>query len=157
MNRILLATDGSPSSRQATAGALALATATGWQLEVITVWQLPTTMFADLPQQAWDGLAETAEEHARNLVDEVIATANTQGVAATGTTVRGDPVTEICAAAEGAGLLVVGAHGWGAVKRLVFGSVSSSVLHEAPCPVLVVREDVPVPAAAVRVAEGAEA
>jgi nucleotide-binding universal stress UspA family protein len=34
-------------------------------------------------------------------------------------------------------MIVVGAHGWGAVKRLVFGSVSLGVLHEAPCPVLV--------------------
>ena len=42
------------------------------------------------------------------------------------------------------GVMVAGAHGWGPVKRLVSGSVSSSLLHEAPCPVIVVREDVPV-------------
>ena len=35
--------------------------------------------------------------------------------------------------------LVIGSHGWGAVKRAVFGSVSTGVLHHAACPVLVVR------------------
>jgi hypothetical protein len=34
----------------------------------------------------------------------------------------------------------MGAHGWGAMQRLVFGSVSTSVLHHAPCPVLIVRD-----------------
>jgi nucleotide-binding universal stress UspA family protein len=37
--------------------------------------------------------------------------------------------------------LILGSHGWGAVKRAVFGSVSTGVLHHARCPVLVVRTD----------------
>ena len=39
-------------------------------------------------------------------------------------------------------LLVVGSHGWGAMKRTLFGSVSAGVLHRAACPVLVVPWDV---------------
>jgi Universal stress protein family len=35
---------------------------------------------------------------------------------------------------------VIGAHGWGRLKRLFLGSVSSGVLQNAPCPVLVVRD-----------------
>jgi nucleotide-binding universal stress UspA family protein len=38
-------------------------------------------------------------------------------------------------------MIVIGAHGWGAVRRLMHGSVSSAVMHDAPCPVLVVRSD----------------
>jgi hypothetical protein len=34
---------------------------------------------------------------------------------------------------------VIGAHGWGAIRRLAFGSVSLAVLTNAPCPVLVAR------------------
>jgi hypothetical protein len=34
---------------------------------------------------------------------------------------------------------VVGSHGWGPLKRALFGSVSTGVLHHAKRPVLVVR------------------
>jgi nucleotide-binding universal stress UspA family protein len=53
---------------------------------------------------------------------------------------RGFPVEEICIEAEklGARFLVLGSHGWGALKRAIFGSVSTGVLHHAGCPVLVV-------------------
>ena len=36
-------------------------------------------------------------------------------------------------------MIVIGAHGWGPVRRVLHGSVSGAVLHEAHCPVLVVR------------------
>jgi nucleotide-binding universal stress UspA family protein len=52
---------------------------------------------------------------------------------------RGDPVERLLAAAEmGVDLLVLGSRGFGPVMRLLIGSVSSRVIREAPCPVLVV-------------------
>lgn len=42
------------------------------------------------------------------------------------------------AAAEEAGLIVMGTHGHGAVKRLLLGGVASGVARAAPCPVLLV-------------------
>lgn len=39
----------------------------------------------------------------------------------------------------GADLVVVGPHDGRAVSRLVLGSTSTGVLHQAPCDVLVVR------------------
>jgi hypothetical protein len=35
-------------------------------------------------------------------------------------------------------MIVVGAHGWGPLRRVVHGSVSTAVVHQARCPVLVV-------------------
>jgi len=52
---------------------------------------------------------------------------------------RGDPVGKLLEAAEtGVDLLVLGSRGFGPVMRLLVGSVSSRVIRQAPCPVLVV-------------------
>jgi nucleotide-binding universal stress UspA family protein len=52
---------------------------------------------------------------------------------------RGDPAEKLLEAAEmGVDLLVLGSRGFGPVMRLLVGSVSSRVIREAPCPVLVV-------------------
>jgi nucleotide-binding universal stress UspA family protein len=53
----------------------------------------------------------------------------------------GRPATEIISAANepGVDLVVVGARGLGRLERLILGSVSERVLHQAECPVLVVK------------------
>jgi nucleotide-binding universal stress UspA family protein len=55
----------------------------------------------------------------------------------------GEPGPTICDVATevGADVIVVGTHGHGWIKRVLIGSVSTHVLHHAPCPVLVVRTD----------------
>ncbi len=53
-------------------------------------------------------------------------------------TARGLPELEVARAASRADLLVVGTHQRGPVGRLLFGSVSTSVLEHATCPVAVV-------------------
>jgi nucleotide-binding universal stress UspA family protein len=77
------------------------------------------------------------------LVLETAALAEEAGVETRTAVLRGIPVEEICLAAETykPRFLVIGSHGWGAVRRAVFGSVSTGVLHRAKCPVLVVRAD----------------
>lgn len=56
-------------------------------------------------------------------------------------TLAGSPAQSIVAEAEewGADLIVVGSHGYGFWERMMLGSVSQSVIHHAPCSVLVVR------------------
>ncbi|QLY28559.1 universal stress protein [Nocardia huaxiensis] len=51
------------------------------------------------------------------------------------------PVRALLRHAEQAQLLVVGSHGRGGFAAGVLGSVSTALLHYAPCPVLVVRKD----------------
>ena len=54
---------------------------------------------------------------------------------------RGEPAEVIVEAAKSgaADLVIVGTRGMNAVQRTLLGSVSSKVVHDAPCDVLVVR------------------
>jgi nucleotide-binding universal stress UspA family protein len=141
MQTILLATDGSQSAQRATEIATELAKATGWRLHVVAVWHIPLYDYGYVPLGLSPELIEAAREHAGTVVKAAVEAARKAGVTATSEFRQGDAVDEICAAASesSADLIVVGAHGWGALKRIVLGSVSTAVLHSAPCPVVVVR------------------
>jgi nucleotide-binding universal stress UspA family protein len=146
VNAIILATDGSPSAQKATGNAIELAQATGWPLRVVTVWQTPILVGSyygyAVPAEYARELIDAEREYAARVAADAVEQAQAIGVDAQADIREGEPVEEICRAAKdaGASLVVLGAHGWGALKRLVFGSVSGGVLHDAPCGVLVVRD-----------------
>lgn len=52
---------------------------------------------------------------------------------------QGDPGSVIVEAAKDADLVIVGSRGLNTIQRILVGSVSSKVVHRAPCDVLVVR------------------
>ncbi|WP_447974685.1 universal stress protein [Nitrospira sp. Kam-Ns4a] len=86
-------------------------------------------------------LMEKAVECARHLVDDVADRLTRLGYAASGLLNMGAPAAAIL---QSAGtlkpdLILVGSHGRAGVSRFLLGSVSHTVLHQAPCPVLVVR------------------
>jgi nucleotide-binding universal stress UspA family protein len=138
MNSIILATDGSPSAADATTQAVELARATGAKLFVVSVWHegLTTYSAGGLPESK-----RAAKEQACDAAGAALEVARAAGIEAESFVLEGDAVERICesAADTKASLLVVGSHGFGPVRRLVFGSVSTALLHRAPCPVLVVR------------------
>jgi nucleotide-binding universal stress UspA family protein len=138
MNPIILATDGSPSAADATRQAVELARSTGAKLFVVSVWHAGLTTYspAALPESK-----RSAKEQACEAAQAAIEVARAAGIEAESFVLEGDAVERIreSAADTNAALLVVGSHGFGPVRRLVFGSVSTALLHHAPCPVLVVR------------------
>ena len=141
MKPIMLATDGSPTAEQATATAIDLAKALGTDLVVVTVWEIPYTTVGLAPAPVSGDLAQLGEEDARKVAARAAARAEEAGVETRTVILRGVTVQEVCAAAEtyDPRFLVIGSHGWGLVRRTLFGSVSTGVLHHAHCPVLVVR------------------
>jgi len=139
MRAIMLATDGSPSAAEATKRAVELARETGAKLFVVAVWHAGLTTYSS--GDVMSANKRAAKKHASEAARSALELAEAAGIEAESFVLEGDPVDRICASAADTqtALLVVGSHGFGPVRRLVFGSVSTGLLHHAPCPVLVVR------------------
>jgi nucleotide-binding universal stress UspA family protein len=127
--------DGSPEARAAADLARDLAAAAGARLRVIRVLEPPTpggpgpSYYPD-----WHEHAEARREETQAQLDGLLAEL---GEVATGEVVIGDPVRELAYAGNELDLLVTGSRGYGPVRRVMLGSVSSKLVHQAPCPVLV--------------------
>lgn len=127
-SRITIAVDGSPASKHAAALGLSLASR----------WNAMATVVHVIEQDA-----KLADEPTEGLLRDVLAAIR---LPAAPPRVRyaleiGDPADRICARAreDGAGLVVLGSRGMGAVRGLVLGSVSARVLHAADSSVLVAK------------------
>jgi nucleotide-binding universal stress UspA family protein len=141
---ILLATDGSPSAAEAQKEAFELAERLDAPLVVISVVHpvAPPVGYAAYGYADIVGELTEAERHRMEaLLADVAESAEAEGVRCSTVVAQGFAVEEICrkAGEYDAQLIVVGSHGWGAARRLLSGSVSTGLVHSAPCPVLVVR------------------
>lgn len=143
--KILFASDGGKQSEAAIEAVKKFALGQGDEVKIVSVVDMALPMAIDiyggyLPDTA--ELEKTARENASKVVGE--AAEKVRGF--TGATVStdvlfGSPDSRIVETAEewNADLIVVGSHGYSRWERLLLGSVSDSVVHHAPCSVLVVR------------------
>jgi nucleotide-binding universal stress UspA family protein len=141
--KILLATDGSEEASLAATAAGRLATRTGSELHVLTVGpEYPYYELPDYPAR-FEEVIEAQRRETREVLDEQV-----KKIEESGATVEEahlemgiPPSRAIVDLGEelGAGIIVVGSRGRGPMRRAVMGSVSSSVVHHAHCPVLVMR------------------
>ncbi|WP_338894934.1 universal stress protein [Streptomyces sp. TG1A-60] len=139
---VLMGVDGSPGSRAAAAFACTEAALRGAELVAVHVWGTRgdrSELMPGLPAE---------EEHAARLraEGEQVLTEVLRGLSVPQTgmrvgrrLVRGPVRQSLVEESEGAQLLVVGARGHGGFTGLLLGSVSQAVLHQAHCPVGVVR------------------
>jgi nucleotide-binding universal stress UspA family protein len=116
------------------------AAALGGDLHVVAAWRVidPDLVggFSGHRIPAVEELREWAETRAQEVL-------RTEEAALSGCRARldvrhDDPAHALLDAARHAGLLVVGSRGLGAWDRMLLGSVSTTCLHHAPCPVQVV-------------------
>lgn len=142
MKPIVLATDGSPSAAEATLRAVELARVLEAPLVAVAVEHVA------IPAYGYFGYAEILSEvkkieseHVEKTLAQAKAVAAEAGVECDVVHGTGLVVDAICKVAQerNAQMIVIGAHGWSLLRRAMHGSVSTAVLHEAPCPVLVVR------------------
>ena len=140
MKRILIATDGSPSAREAVE--LGLELATEHDARVYLVHVVPAADVAPWSAFGMSAGAPHVETPAdRGPIDDAIARAEEQGIKVTAEILTGTAVDEIVAYADSrdVDLIVMGSRGHGAVARALLGSVSLGVLRETRRPVLIVR------------------
>lgn len=141
---IVLASDGSPFAQRAAAVAVEMAQKYATSLTVLNVYEplssaYPPGKGEDVVRSADDGLyakqwMEYVAEPIRNLAKEA-------GVYCTFVQVVGKTEETILnfAGKHGVDLIVLGSRGLRGYQRMLLGSVSNRVLHQADCPVLVVR------------------
>ena len=140
MKRILVATDGSPSSTEAVAFGVELATE--HQAELIFVHVVPTL---DVVPATGFGLGAAfphePSEHDHVLLEDAAAVASEHGIRSTTALLRGHTVDEIVAYADShdVDLIVVGSRGRGSIAATLLGSISLGLLGESKRPVLIVK------------------
>jgi nucleotide-binding universal stress UspA family protein len=149
LQTILLATDGSPDASLAARAATALCQQTGARLHVVHVWRLPVLATAgtgpnypDQPDTGHTSDYEAYEQQSEQVLADQLVPLQRAGLhGVVEHLCQGRPAEQIVqlGAAIPADLIVIGSRGLGPVRRLVLGSVSEGVVHEATCPVLVLR------------------
>ena len=142
---ILLATDGSEEAALALETASELSKSTGSEVHLVYVLPTPAQLIGHhlLSGEARESAIAGAERDAETFLKEQAEKVASNGGKLAETHLRmGDPDKEILRTAEaiGAGLIVIGSRGLGAIPRMLVGSVSDSVVRHAHCPVFVVRK-----------------
>lgn len=151
MKRILVALDDTEASRRVAQYVNELFTGDGFEIIGLNVSPAPVPWIPPVgygevyafpaapagvtsPDEVQEAEA-VATEHAAHAVEDAGLEADEKYAAV------GDVVGEVCRAAvdHDVDLIVVGSHDKGAFKRFLVGSVSTTLVHEAPRPVLVVR------------------
>jgi nucleotide-binding universal stress UspA family protein len=143
--KILLATDGSEEARQATQAAAELSKGTGSEVHLTYVVPSPRELRGHhtYSRDVMRSVLEQAEREARSFLEAQAKQVGESGGKVAETHLKaGEPDKEIVKLSEelGAGTIVIGSRGLGAVSRALMGGVSESVVRHAHCPVFVVRK-----------------
>ena len=148
--KILVATDGSDHAIDAAAKGLAIL-GESESVTLLCVVHTPSVVSSGMESGFAGGMATPevvdaawvgAKEEADASIDRTAA-ALPAGLNIERRVETGEPGLAIVAAAEELGVdaIVIGSRGRGAIKRALLGSVSTHVIHNAPCPVVVVQTD----------------
>ncbi|NJC23284.1 nucleotide-binding universal stress UspA family protein [Arthrobacter pigmenti] len=136
---VIVGVDGSETAFKAASRAAAVAAGLGVELTVVSAHARDNTEVVEIGSETWvlDD-AERALEVASKVADKLRK--EHPDLSIRPLAVRGKPQYALIGEAErsGAGVLVVGNVGMKGLGR-VLGSVASSVAHNAPCDVLIVR------------------
>ncbi len=145
--KILLATDGSETAKDALDYLLQFPFPKGSELTLITVIEkeiYKSRKKTELSEEQLELLGQTKlmlQDEAGDILSEAKAQLTSSGWNCKSLIKEGHPSREIVRAAKKlqVDLVVVGSHGLGGIKRFLLGSVSDQVLAYADCSVLIIR------------------
>jgi nucleotide-binding universal stress UspA family protein len=146
--RILFATDGAKQSEAAAEMLKSFALSDGDEIKIVSVVDMAVPMAIDiyggyLPDSS--ELEKTARENASKLLEQAETKIKSyfadKNLMISSEVLFGSPESRIVETAEAIhpDVIVLGSHGYSRWERLLLGSVSDSVVHHAPCSVLIVR------------------
>lgn len=137
-NKILVAVDGSPSSRKAVEAAMELAGKFGSRLYALSVVRLPD--YAATVGEVTEAQAEGKNYYA-GIMREIERAGGERGVPVSTKILFGHPAETILdyAKQEEVDLIVMGRNGTANVRRFLLGSVSDRVAHHSEIPLLLVK------------------
>ena len=148
--KVILATDGTAHSESAVEILRKFSLREGDEVKIVSVVDMAVPLSIDIYAGYLPSTVEI-EEAVRENASKVLASTSEKvaeffagrKVSVSHEVLHGSPESRIVEIAEeiGADLIVVGSHGYNRWERLLLGSVSDSVVHHAPCSVLVVRSD----------------
>ena len=146
--KVLLAIDGSESGMEAITMINSLDLSAVSEIRILTVIDMALPLAHDIYsgmitstveiEEAARKIARRSLEDTCERVKKIVEGTDTP---VSNNMVVGSPESRIVEEAEKneADLIIVGSHGYNRWERLLLGSVSDSVVHHAPCSVLVVR------------------
>ncbi|WP_404393005.1 universal stress protein [Humibacillus xanthopallidus] len=140
---VVVGFDDSEPALRAVQAAADIAMEEGAELRIAHVVQVPSIDSWAYEETAHAGTvhAHSLREHADDALSAAVRLAKSKHLELKVSTevLYGDPGQAIADLGRTAGLVVVGSRGRGGFKGLLLGSVSHNVIHNAECPVMVVR------------------
>jgi len=147
--KIILATDGTEYGEAAVKMIGNLNLGSGDEITIVSVVDMALPLGIDMygghiPDTS--ALEIAAGDAAKKVVDDAAAEIQNmfenKNVSISSDVLFGSPDNRIVGTAEKmkADLIIIGSHGYKSWERLLLGSVSNSVVHHAPCSVMVVRK-----------------
>lgn len=145
---ILLATDGSIYSKAATEEVARMSFPHNTVVRIIYIYEKARLISSMGPMGVMEEYYYETDRDSVKVGEHAIANASkillkqNQELTITSAVIEGIPKSAILDEAEKieADLIIVGSHGYGAIKRFLLGSVSQAVALHAKCSVLIVRK-----------------
>jgi nucleotide-binding universal stress UspA family protein len=139
MARIVVGYDGSHTAERALRWAVDEAHLRDAEIDLVIVTAHSSRFDAMTTSKSREELEEAAAHVLGQLLEEVVLEkVDTSGLTVHRSVRVGSAAEELCEAAVGADLLVIGARGHGGFKGLLLGSAAQQVVAHSPCPIVVV-------------------